>query len=531
MPPDNPLPPNPLTHNPVGEGQGVRDTIIIGGGVAGLSAALHLAERGLHPLVLEADENYLGGRMAGGETVEVGGTEFRLEHGMHGIWSPYRNFQAMLARHNLRPVCGPAQEEEWIFRHGRTVSKAPVGSAIRSSWIPAPFHYLNLFFSLRFLAMLDLRDWLSLPFVWSGLILAVGVDPFGENQPLEGWQLGDITRRWSPALKGFFLGLARNGLSANPEEVPISGFIGFLRFYTILRRDAWVFSYLPDDGGTSVCEPLGARIQELGGAINLGARVTKLSCNGDGYQVEWQSASGTESAQAQHVFLAADSYIAQKILQASFGADVDDLFFPRALSNAVVRLWFDTIPQREAEAGIFSGDFTLHNYFWLDRIYNPFRRWGRETGGSVIEAHIYGPPEVLAQPEGVLLAQAAVDVFQAWPELRGHVIGQHLQLNPATHTLPAVGPAERHLGTVTPWDNLFCAGDWVRHPSPAFFLERACVTGIEAANAVLGEHGLAPWPLIDYLPPEPFVGWIEKLMRRGRRRRREKRERSDQLSV
>ena len=62
----------------------------------------------------------------------------------------------MLARHNLRPVFVPAQEEEWIFRHGRTVSKAPVGSAIRSSWIPAPFHYLNLFFSLRFLAMLDL---------------------------------------------------------------------------------------------------------------------------------------------------------------------------------------------------------------------------------------------------------------------------------------------------------------------------------------------------------------------------------------
>ena len=67
---------------------GVRDVIIIGGGVAGLSAALHLAERGLRPLVLEADEEYLGGRLAGGETVEVQGTDFRLEHGMHGIWSP-----------------------------------------------------------------------------------------------------------------------------------------------------------------------------------------------------------------------------------------------------------------------------------------------------------------------------------------------------------------------------------------------------------------------------------------------------------
>ena len=42
------------------------DVIIIGGGIAGLSAALHLAERGLKPLILEADEKFIGGRLAGG---------------------------------------------------------------------------------------------------------------------------------------------------------------------------------------------------------------------------------------------------------------------------------------------------------------------------------------------------------------------------------------------------------------------------------------------------------------------------------
>jgi len=112
------------------------DVIIIGGGVAGLSAALHLAERGLHPLVLEADEKFLGGRLAGGENVQVGEHSFRLEHGMHGIWSQYRNFQAMLARHNLRPVFVPAQEETWIYRDGSFMGAAPVGSAIRRSLIP-----------------------------------------------------------------------------------------------------------------------------------------------------------------------------------------------------------------------------------------------------------------------------------------------------------------------------------------------------------------------------------------------------------
>jgi carotenoid phi-ring synthase / carotenoid chi-ring synthase len=249
-----------------------KDVIIIGGGIAGLSAALHIAERGLKPLILEADEKFIGGRLAGGETIQIDNHSFRLEHGVHGIWSQYRNLQAMLARHALRPVFVPAQEENWIYRDGAYLGTAPVGSAIRRSFIPAPFHYLQLFFHGRFLWMLDIRDWASLFNVWSGLIMAVGIDPFAENQPMEGLTLGNMTRKWSPALKAFFLGLARNGLSSHPDSVPISGFIAFLRFYTLMRRDAWMFSYLPEDGGTSICEPLAEQIKasEARAASGLG---------------------------------------------------------------------------------------------------------------------------------------------------------------------------------------------------------------------------------------------------------------------
>ncbi len=499
------------------------DTIIIGSGVAGLSAALHLAERGLKPLLLEADDRFVGGRLAGGDEIEVKGYKFRLEHGVHGIWGQYRNIQAMLARHNLRPVFVPAQEETWVYNYHGFIRSAPVGLAIRKSWFPPPLHYLQLVLNPLFLYMLDIRDWLNLLNVWGGLIMGVGIDPFGETQPMRGMTLGDSTRRWSPALRAFFLGLARNGLSSHPDEVPLSGFLAFLRFYTLLRRDAWNFSYLPEDGGTSVCEPLAGRIRQLNGEIRLGAVVRQVAREGEGWRVAWESAGEVESAAAAQVILATDSNNAKKILKNSFGDEVDTLFFPRALENGIVRIWFDTKPRRGTEAGIFTGDFSLHNFFWLDRLYAPYRKWARETGGACLEAHIYGPPELLAKPDAILIAQAQKEIQQVWPELRGHRIGQHFQRNPQSHTLPAVELPVLHLGTVTKWPGLFCAGDWVRHTSPAFFLERACVTGIYAANEVLKARGLEEWKLVEYLPPEPFVGWIEGLMRRGRAKARARR--------
>ena len=502
--------------------QGARnDPIIIGGGIAGLSAALHLAERGLKPLVLEADADFVGGRLAGGKQVEVNGWKFRLEHGVHAIWSPYRNLQTMLARHNLRPVFVPAQEERWYYRDEVGVRSTSVGSAIRHSFIPAPFHYLQLFLRPSFLMVMDVRDLLRMFHVLSLLIMAVGVDPFAEDNPMEGLMLGDYIGKWSPALRAFFTGLARSGLSTHADEIPLAGFLAFLRFYTILRRDAWAFSYLPGDGGTTVSEPLAERVRMLGGQVRLGKRADRLTLH-DG---NWIVQCGDESFEARQVILAVDAAAAESILTNSIEADDRSapgpqvpMYFPRSLPNAIVRLWFDRHPRPGPEGGMFSGKFVMHNFFWLEQMYAPYRAWSKATGGSAIEVHIYGPQEKLDLPEALLLTETITDLHRAYPELRGHLIFQHLQRNAAVHTLPSLGGHDRHPGIRTRWPNLFCAGDWVRDPLPAFFLERACATGIKAANEVLAARGLEPWTLVGYLPPEPFVGWIEKLMVQGRKK-------------
>jgi isorenieratene synthase len=134
----------------------------------------------------------------------------------------------------------------------------------------------------------------------------------------------------------------------------------------------------------------------------------------------------------------------------------------------------------------------------------------------------------VSAPDAILLMRTVADVESAFPELRGHRLHYTIRRNDPVHTLFGLGPADRHLGIETPWEGLFCCGDWVRHPSPTFFMERACVTGIEAANAVLRSRGLPDWPLLAYAPPEPLAGGIEWLMQKGRRMlRKGKREKGE----
>jgi len=429
-----------------------------------------------------------------------------------------------LERFGIAPDLILAQEEEWIhFENGR-VRRAQIGSFIREAFLPAPLHYLELFTHPTFLGMLGWRDWLSLPNVWYGLLLAVALDPFGREIALAGQTLQDFLSGWGPRVRGLFIGLARSSLATRPGEASLAAFIAFLRFYTLLRRDGWRFAYLTTDPGTALIEPLIERFRARGGELILGARVLSLhpppSTNkSGGWRVEGQTSLGARTFNAEHLILAVDAPASRRILceGPATRAEAEKLNWPQGLETAVVRVWLDAPPRPGPEAGVFTGDFVVDNFFWLHRLQHAFADWAKATGGSAVEMHIYGPPDFLALPDAVILARAITDLYLAYPELRGHTLHQTLQRNPATHSRLIVDKAERWLGVRTPWPNVWACGDWVRGPWPALFLERACVSGLVAANAALETMGLDPFPIRPYSEPEWLAGQIQKWLLGGRR--------------
>ncbi len=502
--------------------------VIVGGGLAGIVAALHLAERGLRPVLLEASPQQAGGRLVGGHdvTLTAGGQVYHFpgEHGIHAVWGQYRNLQALLAQYGLRDGLIPCRGQEWLYGEGDRVQRAELGSVVIRSRIPAPFHSLSLFLRPRFLAMLRPRDLLFLPVVAATVLFAVGVDPLGEDLPLRGKTMADLTGDWPPRLQAFIAALGRSGLTNHPADVPLSGFLSFLRFYTLLRRDSQAFAFFPTDPYSYMLAPWLERIQALGGTVQTGALVRELTPTADGWTVRWESADGAADGgcyRASAVVLATDAPAALRLLAASPAlGDTSGLRLPAGLPTGTIRLWWSRVPRPGAEAGLVSGTFLIDNFFWLDRFQPTFRAWAAATGGSACELQIYGPPQVLDLPEAVLRAQVISDVERAYPELRGSLVHGVAWRNPAVHTLFQVGSAAEHLGTVTPWPGLYACGDWVRHPTPTLYLERATVTGLAAANALLAERGLDPFPILWPDPPEPvarLLGWAIGHLRRGLR--------------
>lgn len=491
--------------------------IIIGGGIAGLICAVHLVERGIKPLMLEAEPRWIGGRLGNKEQISFDYRDktwqFPTEHAIHGIWSPYLNFKRVLTKFNIHPALIPAKEETWIYGRGKKIRKVEMGSAIRNSIIPAPFHYLQLFARPRFMNILTLRDFASLFRVMGSLFSAMAIDPIAEHKSLYPMTLADFMNGWSPTMQSFFRGLARNALAGSADEIPASSFIAFLRFYTLLRRDAWAYDYMPTSGGTYLAEPL-AKVARLGGCkIRMAATAIDMAKgkNDDTWQVTYQLQEQQYKVQASHVVLALDSPATEKLLSNSdTTAEItENMQFPDAVSTVIFRLWFDKKPAPIAEAGIFTGDFLMDNFFWLERIFDDYKKW-EDIGGSIVEMHIYRPLKEVELPDAVLLARVITDIHRAFPELRGHLVHSTIQRNDPTQTIFSVGEPGKHLAVNTPWKNMFACGDWIYHPAPPLYLERSVTTGIAAANGILASMGLDEWEILEHPKPEWLAGIIAK---------------------
>ena len=88
--------------------------VVIGGGLAGISAAMELAARNFDVTLVEASAD-LGGKLTGWD-VEALGQTFPVEHGFHGYFNQYYNLNEMFAESEVGDVFMPAPGYPVLFR-------------------------------------------------------------------------------------------------------------------------------------------------------------------------------------------------------------------------------------------------------------------------------------------------------------------------------------------------------------------------------------------------------------------------------
>lgn len=480
--------------------------VIIGAGLAGLAAGVHLSGRGIQPLVIDADSLWAGGRLSGGvpETFVYREQEwsFKPDHGVHAIWGGYVNMRALLERFTATKLIS-SPGEEWINRWGRDVRRIEAGNAVRSQWIPAPLHYLQLLFHPHIWATIQPWDFLSLPGFVASILLTVGTDPIREKIAWDGLAMKDYFLGWTPNLRATFEGLGVNLLAAPKEQISLAGFVAALRFYTMLRNDSWQMQYLPADSHTSLIQPLINNIVNSGGIIKAGLTAKKLirETNSWCIIVEDSAKQGLRTIRAEHLILAMNAPSTERLLVNSPATrdEASKMIFPKGLRNGVVRLWFSSSPREGTMGGMFTGDFAPDNFFWLHRLYDDYADWHDKTGGSVIELHYYDD-DLLNQPDRILIVQSVTEVQRAFPEVKGNFVHATVRRNSKVHTEFRV-PTEDSLHVKTAWDNVYACGDWIGHDTPSFWMERASTTGIAAANEVLSAMGQKPYEIL--YPPKP----------------------------
>ena len=454
-----------------------RPVLVAGGGIAGIAAAVGLAERGV-PVVLVEPHEQLGGRVRAWP-VEHDGDRVTMSRGFHAFFRQYYNLRALLRR--VDPALEslvPLTDYPLVLAGGHADSFARVPRTPPLNL--AAFVAQSPSFTLRDLAAVDVGAAMEL----------LDVDFPGTFSAYDGESAAAFLDRLRFPDKARHLALEvfARSFFAHPSEFAAGELVAMFHSYFLGSSEGLLFDVPSDDYDTVLWAPLGRYLEGLGVDVRRGDRVTAV----DSADLRVTLGSGTELATGA-VVLATDARTIRTLL---LGAGIGDEAYQARVAAlrsappfAVWRLWLD----READAGRApflgtAGFGPLDNISLLERFEEGARRWSSASGGSVVELHAYAL--VGERDEDRLQARLTAELHRIYPELAGaRVLADEWLVQ---DDCPLAGPerwADR-LTVSTPDPRVVLAGDGIRCDFPVALMERAATTGFLAANRLLTDRGL-----------------------------------------
>ncbi|MEV1026045.1 FAD-dependent oxidoreductase [Streptomyces sp. NPDC050264] len=456
-------------------------TVVIGGGIAGLAAAVALAERGVRVTLYEREAT-LGGRLAGWTTRLADGSTATMSRGFHAFFRQYYNLRSLLRRTDPRlerltrlpdyPLWHADGARDSFRRVPRTPPWSAVGFALASPT-----------FTLGDLPRMNARAALPL----------MDVRVPGVYEQLDGVSAHSLLAsiRFPEAAHHLAFEVFSRSFFADPRRLSAAEMALMFHIYFLGSAEGLLFDVPNDPFPTALWDPLSHYLESLGVEIRVSEPVDRItSTPGGGFRLD----AGSHTHEYDACVLALDTGGLRHLIRSSPGL-ADEGWYARvaqlrtAPAFLVSRLWLDR-PVAADRAGFLgtSGYANLDNVSVLERWEHEARNWSRRTGGSVVELHAYALAEDTDRPAE---QKRLVDQLHLlYPETReARIIDSRHEWREDCPLFAVAGYDSRPtVRTSNP--HLMIAGDLVRTGLPVALMERAATSGMLAANALLAQWRL-----------------------------------------
>jgi isorenieratene synthase len=493
---------HPATAGAARHADRTRPVLVAGGGIAGISAAVGLAERGV-PVIMVEPQPQLGGRVRSWP-VKHGDDQVTMSRGFHAFFRQYYNLRALLRRidPDLKSLVEVA-DYPLISADGHADSFATIPRTPPLNI--AAFVLQSPSFGLRDLAAVNVPAALEL----------LDVDFPRTFSRYDGESAAEFLDRlrFPKAARHLALEVFARSFFAHPDDFSAGELVAMFHTYFLGSSEGLLFDVPRDDYDSCLWFPLRGYLERLSADVRTAEAVAWVDASQELLRIGL--ASGAE-IEADGLVLATDPATLRRLAFES--ALRDEAWRERIAATcnappfAVWRLWLDrpVAPDRAAFLGT-SGFGPLDNISVLERFEEGARRWAAARGGSVVELHAYALTEQSDESalkdrlltelhayalteqsdESALKDRLLTELRRIYPELAPATIVAEEWLVNGDCPLWSTEPWEQRPTVRTPHPRIVLAGDGIRCDYPVALMERAATTGFLAANQLLYIYGVA----------------------------------------
>jgi squalene-associated FAD-dependent desaturase len=463
--------------------------IVIGGGLAGLSAGVALAEAGWRVRLFE-QRPFLGGRA----------TSYVLPDGEHVDNCQHVTFGCCT---NLEDFYKRVGAQDKIKYFDKLVLLDPQGrrGALRAGILPAPLHMTGSFLTF---APLSTKDKLCIGRAMLAIYLGKGIPSELDEKPdmsmLEWLKIKGQTQK---AIERFWRVVLVSALSEELDQIDARYGAQVFWKCVLATKKGYLMGVPLVELGTlyQVCRE---SIEQKGGEVNLRAPVRKLRFEGNDLKAVVFDDGREETADAY--VLALPHATLEGMLTAEIKSANADLAQIGKIKDAPitgVHFWFDRKVMSEPFLTLLDT-----NTQW---IFNKTLLYGEKNGtgekkGQYLQLVISASHEFLEMPRQEIIDICLKEVRQALPAAREAKLVKATVIKEAAATFsPQPGVDKWRPKQETGIKGMFLAGDWTATGWPAT-MEGAVRSGYLAAEAVLRVAGTPRELVVADLAPDGLAG-------------------------